>query len=60
VWFLTLAGLGILHTFDQPAIFRAIDPSMAVRFIIEHGFGSLGVMAQYFSPELEQRPSTPT
>ena len=41
VWFMVLAALGLLHAFDRPVIFRAIDPSMAVMFFIEHGFGSL-------------------
>ena len=42
VWFIVLAALGLLHAFDRPVIFRAIDPSMAVRFFVEHGFGSFG------------------
>ena len=41
VWFIVLAVLGLHHAFDRPLIFRAIDPSMAVRFFVEHGFGSL-------------------
>ena len=48
VWFIVLAALGLLHAFDRPVIFRAIDPSMAVRFFVEHGFGSLWVMGSVF------------
>ena len=48
VWFIVLAALGVLHAFDRPVIFRAIDPSMAVRFFVEHGFGSLWVMGSVF------------
>ena len=48
VWFIVLAALGLLHAFDRPVIFRAIDPSMAVKFFVEHGFGSLGVMGSVF------------
>ena len=48
VWFMVLAALGLLHAFDRPLIFRAIDPSMAVRFFIEHGFGSFAVMGSVF------------
>ena len=48
VWFVTLAALGLLHAFDRPLIFRAIDPSMAVGFLIEHGFGSFAVMGSVF------------
>ena len=48
VWFMVLAALGLLHAFDRPLIFRALDPSMAVGFLIEHGFGSLPVMGSVF------------
>ena len=48
VWFVTLAALGLLHAFDRPLIFRAIDPSMAVGFLIEHGFGSFAVLGSVF------------
>ena len=48
VWFVTLAALGLLHAFDRPLIFRAIDPSMAVGFLIEHGFGSFPVLGSVF------------
>ena len=48
VWFVTLAALGLLHAFDRPLIFRAIDPSMAVGFLIEHGLGSFAVMGSVF------------
>ena len=48
MWFLVLAALGLLHAFERPLIFRAIDPSMAVQFFIENGFGSLGVMGSVF------------
>ena len=33
VWFIILAALGLLHAFDRPVIFRAIDPSMAVQVL---------------------------
>jgi KUP system potassium uptake protein len=48
VWFVTLGSLGLLHAFDRPLIFRAIDPSMAVGFLVEHGFGSFAVMGSVF------------
>jgi len=47
-WFLVLAGLGLLHTDDNPAIFGALLPSAAVWFLIEHGAGSLAVMGSVF------------
>jgi KUP system potassium uptake protein len=48
LWFMVLAALGLLHAFDRPVIFRAIDPSMAVLFFVEHGLGSLAVMGSVF------------
>ena len=48
VWFVTLAALGLLHAFDRPLIFRAIDPSMAVGFLVEHGLVSFAVMGSVF------------
>ncbi len=37
VWFLVLAGLGVLHIFDDPSIFRALSPHYGVLFLIENG-----------------------
>ena len=48
IWFIVLAALGLLHAFDRPLIFRAIDPSQAIRFLVEHGFGSFAVMGSVF------------
>ncbi len=36
-WFLVLAGLGVLHIFDDPSIFRALSPHYGVLFLIENG-----------------------
>jgi len=45
VFFLTMAGLGIRHIADDPAIFEALNPWHAVRFLFNHGFvGSLIVL----------------
>ena len=48
VWFLTLAGLGLLHAFDRPDIFLAFDPRQAIGFVASHGLGSLPVMGSVF------------
>jgi KUP system potassium uptake protein len=48
VWFLVLAGLGLLHAGDRPAIFAALNPAHAVGFLITHGFGGLAVMGAVF------------
>ena len=48
VWFLVMAGLGILHFGDQPRIFGALNPWQAVDFLAIHGLGSLAVMGSVF------------
>ena len=37
LWFLTLAGAGCAHLFDNPQVFAAIDPVYAVSFLSQHG-----------------------
>src|SRR5262245_17767368 len=37
VWFLTLAISGLIHIMDEPGVVAAVDPSHAVRFLINHG-----------------------
>ncbi|MTW15403.1 potassium transporter Kup [Rhodoplanes serenus] len=47
VWFLALAGLGLLHIADDPHVFGAINPLHGARFVIEHpvtGLVTLGLV----------------
>lgn len=37
LWFLTLAGAGCAHVFDDPHVFAAINPVYAVSFLSQHG-----------------------
>ncbi len=37
VWFATLAVSGAMHIMDDPGVLAAIDPSYAVRFLLDHG-----------------------
>ena len=37
LWFLTLAGAGCAHLFDDPQVFAAIDPLYVVSFLSHHG-----------------------
>src|ERR1043166_5119587 len=37
VWFATLAVSGARHIMDDPGVLAAIDPSYAVRFLLDHG-----------------------
>ncbi len=44
VWFLAIAGLGIAHIGDSPAILRAFDPTRGVIFLAHHGVIGLLVL----------------
>ena len=48
VWFLVMAGLGLLHIGDNLSIFRAFNPAAAVGFVVEHGLTALPVMGAVF------------
>ncbi len=48
VWFLVMAGLGVLHIGDNLSIFRAFNPAAAVGFLVEHRLGALPVMGAVF------------
>ena len=37
VWFVSLAGLGLLHVADDPGVFAAINPVYAIEFVSTHG-----------------------
>jgi KUP system potassium uptake protein len=37
IWFVTLAGVGLAHLFDDPHVFAAANPIHAVRFLANHG-----------------------
>jgi KUP system potassium uptake protein len=37
LWFLTIAGAGIPHLFDDPRLFAAVNPLYAVSFLWHHG-----------------------
>ena len=45
VWFLVIAGLGVMHVLRQPAILGAIDPRSAAAFLMANGLpGSVAVL----------------
>jgi KUP system potassium uptake protein len=48
VWFLTLAGLGLVHIADDPRIFLAFNPYYGVRFLFENGFVGLIILGSVF------------
>ncbi|WP_414524598.1 potassium transporter Kup [Pseudochelatococcus sp. G4_1912] len=36
VWFIAIAGVGLTHIFDDPAVFAAFNPYFGVRFLFQH------------------------
>jgi KUP system potassium uptake protein len=48
VWFTTLAISGLVHISDDPGVLWAIDPSYAVRFLLDHGHIGLVALGLVF------------
>ncbi len=48
VWFLTLAGLGVVQIVQNPAVFRAINPMYGVSFFAANGFQGVLVLGSVF------------
>lgn len=48
VWFLTLAGLGVLHIGDDPSIVRALLPHYGVLFLINNGLTGFIILGSVF------------
>lgn len=48
LWFLVLGGLGLVHIFDNPSIFRAILPHYGVMFLIQNGFLGFVILGSVF------------
>lgn len=52
VWFIALAGMGIVNIIEQPSILGAINPLHALRFLVENGwlaFLALGAIVLAFT-----------
>ncbi|WP_298744978.1 potassium transporter Kup [uncultured Brevundimonas sp.] len=47
-WFVVLAGLGLLHIFDDPSIFRSLSPHYGVLFLIDNGFLGFVILGSVF------------
>jgi KUP system potassium uptake protein len=47
-WFLTLAALGVINILRDPAIFWALSPYFAVRFLAENGFVGFVILGSVF------------
>jgi KUP system potassium uptake protein len=48
VWFLILAGLGVLHIFDDPSILRGLSPHYGILFLLDNGFLGFVVLGSVF------------
>ena len=48
VWFLILAGLGVMHIFDDPSILRGLSPHYGILFLIDNGFLGFVVLGSVF------------
>jgi len=48
IWFLVLAGLGVIHIVDDLSIFRALSPHYGVLFLIDNGFIGFVILGSVF------------
>ena len=48
LWFVVIAGLGVIHLTEDWTILRAINPYYAVRFLFENGFVGFVILGSVF------------
>ncbi len=48
LWFATIAGIGLIHIADEPAILQAFLPHNGILFISNHGIAGMFVMGAVF------------
>ena len=48
LWFFTIAGMGLVHIFDEPSILKAFLPQNAILFMVNHGVAGLFVLGAVF------------
>ena len=48
LWFLTLAGLGLIHIADNPSIFRALSPHYGAVFLFQNGLLGFLILGSVF------------
>jgi len=60
VWFVTIAGLGIVWISSAPEVLAAVDPRHAIRFFRAEGFRAFTVLGAVFLPSPAVKRSTPT
>jgi KUP system potassium uptake protein len=47
-WFLVIGTVGFFHTMQNPIVFAAVNPSHALRFLMEQGFENLFILGAVF------------
>ncbi len=48
LWFLTMAGLGLMSIVQSPEILLALDPSRAIAFMVAYPLATFGVLSAVF------------
>ena len=48
VWFIMMAGMGLAHVADDPAILAALNPLPGIRFLLTHGAAAMAVIGSVF------------
>ena len=48
VWFITIAGLGVVWIVREPSVIGAINPVHAIRYFRSHGFPGIAVLGAVF------------
>src|SRR6201746_1449242 len=48
VWFSALAGMGVVHIFDDPSVLAAINPWYGIHFLVNHGTIGLVTLGAVF------------
>jgi KUP system potassium uptake protein len=48
LWFVVIGLLGLAGVVREPQVFAALDPRLALGFLLAHGLGSLGVLGGVF------------
>ena len=48
LWFVVIAGLGVIHLTEDWTILQAINPYYAVRFLFENGFVGFAILGSVF------------
>ena len=48
IWFLTLAGLGLLHISDDISVLRSLSPHYGILFLLDNGFLGFVILGSVF------------